>query len=160
MRLVPPHSPDVAHNLPFIDEHQVLVSAPALAVWRSLTTLLARTRPAATMAFSHLVAAEPRRASGTLLDVGATVPGFTVTEAVPGHHVRLAGRHRFSQYALVLTLVTQPDETVLSAHTYARFPGLHGAVYRQLVIGSGAHRIFVRRLLGAVRRRAETQSVR
>jgi hypothetical protein len=136
------------------------VSAPAPAVWRSLTGLLGRPRPAATNAFAHLVAAEPRRASGTLFDEGATLPGFKVTEAVPGRRVRLAGRHRFSQYALVLTLAAQPDGTVLSARTYARFPGLHGAVYRQLVIGSGAHRVFVTRLLRAVRRRAEPQGAR
>jgi hypothetical protein len=83
-----------------------------------------------------------------------------VAEAVPGRRVRLTGRHRFSQYAFILTLVTQPDSTMLSARTHAEFPGLRGSVYRRLVIGSGVHRVLVARLLRAVRRQAEGQSVR
>lgn len=156
----PSYSPDVDNDLPFIDEHQVLVSAPALAVWRSLTMQLTRPRLTSGEAFAHLLAAEPRRASGRPLGEGATLPGFKVAEAVPGRRVRLTGHHRFSQYAFILTLVTQPDGTMLSARTDAKFPGLHGCAYRRLVISSGAHRVFVARLLRAVRRQAEGQSVR
>lgn len=154
------HSPDRDDDLPFIDEHQVLVSASAPAVWRSLTMQIARPRLCSAAALAYLLAAEPRRASGRPLAAGATLPGFTVAEAVPGRRVRLTGRHRFSQYALILTLVTQPDGTMLSARTHAEFPGRRGSVYRQLVIGSGIHRALVARLLRAVRRRAEGQSVR
>jgi hypothetical protein len=146
---------DLDSDLPFIDEHQVLVSAPADAVWRSLTVQFAGGRRAGAEAYVHLIGGEPRRASGAPLDEGATLPGFTVAEAVPEHRVRLMGRHRFSRYALTFTMVTRPDGTMLSARTDAEFPGLQGYVYRCLVIGSGAHRAFVTRLLQAVRRRAE-----
>lgn len=144
--------------LPFIDEHRVLVSAPAPAVWRSLTTQLASPRPDGAAALAQLVAAEPRRASGHPLDQGATIPGFAVAEAEPGRLVRLTGHHRFSRYALTFTLVTQPDGTLLSARTDAEFPGPHGWVYRQLVITSGAHRILTVRMLRTVGRRAERLS--
>jgi hypothetical protein len=158
--LPPRTSPDVDDDLPFIDEQNLLVSAPALAVWRSLTMQLTPSRLTSAEAFTRLLAAEPRRASGRPLGEGATLPGFKVAEAVPGRRVRLTGRHRFSQYALILTLLTQPDGTMLSARTYAEFPGLRGSVYRRLVIGSGAHRVVVARLLHAVRRQAEGHSVR
>lgn len=150
----------VDNDLPFIDEHRVLVSAPAPAVWRSLTLQITRPRFAGAEALAYLLAAEPRRASGKPLAEGASLPGFTVAEAVPGRRVRLTGRHRYSRYALILTLAAQTDGTTLSARTYAEFPGLRGGVYRRLVIGSGAHRVFVGRLLRTVRRRAEAQRVR
>lgn len=158
----PSYSPDPDGDLPFVDEHQVLVSAPAPAVWRALTTQINRSGLAGASAASYgrLVDAEPRRASGNLPDEGATLPGFRVAEAAPGRLLRLAGRHRFSRHALVLTLVTQPDGTLLSARTYAEFPGLHGRVYRLLVIGSGGHRVLLGRLLHAVRREAERESGR
>ncbi|MGH3484677.1 MAG: hypothetical protein ACRDPQ_15765 [Nocardioidaceae bacterium] len=145
----------VEGDLPYIDEHRVLVSAPAPAVWRALADHLAHPRRPAG-AYAHLVAADPRRTSGQLLDEGATVPGFAVADVVPEQSVRLAGRHLFSRYALVLTLEAQPDGTLLSARTYAEFPGLHGRAYRVLVIGSGAHRVMVGRILRDVRRRAES----
>jgi hypothetical protein len=69
----------------------------------------------------------------------------------------LTGRHRFSRYALILTLAEQPDGTMLCARTQASFPGLHGSLYRALVIGSGAHRVLVRRLLRTIRRSAEAR---
>jgi hypothetical protein len=146
-------------DLPFIDEHQVLVSAPAPAVWRALATALGRSRPGGAQALAGLLAAQPRRASGMLFDEGAAVPGFSVAEAVPGKSVRLTGRHRFSRYALSFTLAAGPAGTTLSARTHARFPGLHGRLYRALVIGSGAHRVVTTRLLRAIRRLAEGYGV-
>jgi len=80
---------------------------------------------------------------------------LAVADAVPERRVSLVGRHRFSRYALVFTLAEQPTGTTLAALTYAEFPGLRGTVYRGLVIGSGAHRVLVRRLLRDVRRGAE-----
>lgn len=156
----PSHVPDVDDDLPFIDEHRVLVAAPAPAVWHALTRQVFGTGALGTEALAHVLAAEPRRASGRHLGEGATRPWFAVTDAVPGRRLRLAGRHRFSRYAFILTLATQPDGTLLSARTDAAFPGLHGRLYRWLVIDSGAHRVLVGRLLRTVRRRAERQSVR
>jgi hypothetical protein len=145
-------------DLPFVDEHRVFIHATADTVWRRLIEHMARSQGGGgAQALAHVLATEPRRAHGTTLDEGATLPGFKVAEALAGQRLRLTGRHRFSKYELDLTLTTQQDGTMLSARTYAEFPGVHGWVYRQLVIGSGAHRIFVKRLLQAVRRCAATQ---
>lgn len=113
---------------------------PVAYVW-----LRSPDRPAATLNDGSPI-------GGTPLGEGATLPGFAVTQAVPGRRVRLTGRHRYSQYELILTLHAERDGTVLSALTYAKFPGLHGRIYRGLVSGSGAHRVLVPRLLCAVRR--------
>jgi hypothetical protein len=40
-----------------------------------------------------------------------------------------------------------PRRTRLRATTWAAFPGVAGTVYRALVIGTGGHRIVVRRIL-------------
>jgi hypothetical protein len=146
--------PPETGDLPFVDEHRVLVAAPVPAVWRAVAGRFGHPRRPAT-AYAHLIAADPRRATGRLLDVGATVPGFEVADAVPQRWVRLAGRHLFSRYALVITLEAQPDGTKLSARTYAEFPGPHGRAYRGLVIGTGAHRVVVGRILRGIRHRAE-----
>jgi hypothetical protein len=42
----------------------------------------------------------------------------------------------------------------LRAQTHAAFPGIVGQLYRAAVIGSGAHRLVVRRLLSRVARAA------
>ncbi len=68
----------------------------------------------------------------------------------------LAGRHRFSRY--VLDFRVEPDGdggSVVTAVTYADFPGPRGAVYRTLVVGSRGHVLAVRRMLTGIRRRAE-----
>jgi hypothetical protein len=148
------HPPGADGDLPFVDEHWVLVSAPSSAVWRSLAAQFARPgRPA--RGYAHLIAAEPRRVSGELFEEGSTVPGFRVADVVAEQRVRLAGRHLFSRYVLDLALSVRPDGTRFSARTYAEFPGLHGAVYRVVVIGSRGHRVLVRRMLQSIRRRAE-----
>jgi hypothetical protein len=138
--------------LPFVDEHHVLVPAPPRVVWESLTKQFSR--PGLTGLVAHLLGTEPRRASGTPPAEGATLPGFAVAQAVPGSRLRLTGRHRFSRYELIFHLRPEHDATTLSALTYAEFPGLHGRVYRRLVIGSGAHSLLLGRLLRAVRRDA------
>jgi hypothetical protein len=125
-------------------------------VWHALAE---RTRRfGGSEAFARLLGAEPGRAKGTPLDEGATIVGFAVASAVPCERVSLVGRHRFSRYALVLDLTANLAGTTLAALTYAEFPGLRGSIYRGLVIGSGAHRVLVRRLLRDVRRQAEAAS--
>jgi hypothetical protein len=140
-------------DLPFVDEHRVTIAAPAEAVWRALTTLLAHPRTGAE-AFAYVLGADPRRASTGPLVEGATLPGFEVAEAVPGRLLRLIGHHRFSRYELSYALDPSSTGTVLSARTRAAFPGLRGTLYRGLVIGSGAHRVLLLRQLESVRRRA------
>lgn len=155
---MPPHSPNGDTDPPFIDEYEVPVSAPALSVWRSLVKLMGHSSGVRNGVVARVLATEPRQASGTPLEEGSSLPGFAVTASVPGKLVELTGSHRFSRYRLVLAMAEKDGKdgaTVLSARTYALFPGLHGAVYRLLIIGSGAHRLVVRRLLHGVRDRAE-----
>ncbi len=65
----------------------------------------------------------------------------------------LTGRHRFSRYRLEFELGDLANgETVLSARTYAAFPGIAGQVYRALVIGSRAHVVAVQGILRSIRR--------
>lgn len=49
--------------------------------------------------------------------------------------------------------------TLLSARSHAVFPGPAGWAYRQMVIGSGGHRILVARLLRSVGRAAEQSTI-
>jgi hypothetical protein len=141
--------------LPFIDEHQVRVDAPPLAVWSQVGRAVRERPEFLSRVLVCLLGAESRSASGNPLARGATLPGFTVTEAVPGARLVLSGRHNFSEYALIFTIVEQGPGAVLSARSHARFPGLHGRMYRALVIGTGAHRILLTRLLRGVKRAAE-----
>jgi hypothetical protein len=130
---------------PFVDEHSVFVAAPAAAVW------------------AVLLAPPPRRrAGGALLtralrlsDPDATRPGFAVTESDPTRRLLFAGGHRFSDYTLEWRLSARDGGTVLAARTCAAFPGWRGGIYRRLVIGSGGHRVVMRRWLRAIRDQAE-----
>ncbi|MEU3256153.1 hypothetical protein [Streptomyces sp. NPDC006997] len=146
---------DPTSGLPFIDEHQVRVAASAATTWDALVAHVARTRLGVSSGFAHLVGTEPRGATGTLPQEGATIPGFAVAESVRQERLTLAGRHRFSQYALIFSLVERPDGTTLSARSHGSFPKLPGVLYRGLVIGSGAHPFLVRRMLRDISRSAE-----
>jgi hypothetical protein len=133
-------------DLPYVDKHAVTIAAPRDQVWTAL-------RQYATTSIgvpgghplARILGAEPRS-------------GFGIAEAVPGTRLMLAGRHRFSRYTLVFELRdAAPDGTVLSATTYAAFPGARGQAYRALVIGSRAHVLATRHLLHAVRRLSLTE---
>ena len=68
----------------------------------------------------------------------------------------LEGEHRFSRYALIFHLDPLPGgRSRVRAETRAAFPGLRGRAYRALVIGTRGHVLAVKRLLRAVRARAE-----
>jgi hypothetical protein len=87
---------------------------------------------------------------------GSTIVGFRVERARPPAELALAGRHRFSRYALVFRIDDLPGGTAcLRAESRAEFPGAAGRAYRLLVIGSRGHVLAVRRMLAAVKRRAE-----
>jgi hypothetical protein len=145
-------------GLPFVDEHATTIAAGHDEVWQALVDTLDRafSRPAAT-AYARAVRCRPVAAAGPRpLTEGSTLPGFAVTVSVPGSELVLEGHHLFSTYALILRM--EPDGlggTDLRAETDAVFPGLAGGAYRVLVIGSRAHAVGIRRLLAAVRRRAE-----
>ncbi len=130
-------------SLPLIDEHRTRVSASPERTWDAVVRFvrgrLARPAPAA---FAALWRLEP-------------ASGFAVAEETAPRHLALRGRHRFSRYELAFDVVPSPDGVTLSARTSAIFPGIAGRAYRALVIGSGGHRIIVRRMLARIARSAE-----
>jgi len=139
--------------LPYVDEHAIEVAADRGTVWAALTTTLDHTGGST---YARLVGCQDSVASGPRpFSEGSTVPGFRVAAANPGEALVLVGRHRFSSYALTFRLADADGSTRLTAETRAEFPGVAGSVYRALVIGSRAHVAMTRRLLSAVRRRAE-----
>jgi hypothetical protein len=105
----------------------------------------------------RLLRSADRAASGPRpLAAGSTLPGFHVDAAERPRELALAGEHRFSTYALTFRLDGRNDgRTRLRAETRAAFPGPKGSAYRALVIGTRAHVVVTRRLLGAIKRRAE-----
>jgi hypothetical protein len=138
-------------DLPFLDEHAIGVAAPREAVWAALQDYVA----------GSLVAPRDLRLRRLLL--GTHPPGgFAIAAAVPPQHLELTGRHRFSRYRLVFALGEGDGTgtTRLSARSFAVFPGLHGAAYRTLVIGTRFHVLATRGMLGAVRTRALAATAR
>lgn len=146
-------------DLPHIDEHATDIEATVDLVWPALLATVERafTRTGAP-AYARLVGCAPHAATGSRpLAEGSTVPGFRVEAAVPHEKLTLAGRHRFSTYALIFHLEPiDPHRSRLRAETRAVFPGIAGRLYRGLVIDTGFHVIAVRQLLAAARRRATT----
>jgi hypothetical protein len=116
-------------RLPYIDEHAITVDANREDTWSALLRVMCR---------------DPRDPS--------TVPtGFVLDEARPPERFALKGRHPFAIYHWVFELDDEaPHRTRLRAATWADFPGIHGKIYRMLVIGTGGHRVAVRRTLKRV----------
>ena len=132
-------------RLPYIDEHSTCVGATPERTWAALMAVGRALRgPAGPLGW--LLGLQPAR---------ATLPGFEVEQACPPSRLALRGRHRFSRYALVFELEDGgADGTRVRARSWAAFPGVHGRSYRALVVGSGAHRVVVRRLLRRIEARA------
>jgi hypothetical protein len=149
-----PADPDA---LPFVDEHAIEVAAPPEAVWEALCRV-AEGSFASPFAgrFARLVGCEQTAVSGPRpLAENSAFPGFAVVRAEPGSELALAGLHRYSDYALVFHLDGDGEATRLRAETRARFPGTAGRLYRAAVIGTRGHVLVTRRLLAAVKSRAE-----
>lgn len=144
-------------SLPFVDEHGVEIAAPPEVAWEALCRVAegSFSSPAAAR-FARLLGCEPAATSGPRpLAEGSTVPGFAVARAEPGSELALAGRHRYSEYALVFRLTASDGTTRLRAETRAVFPGASGRLYRAAVIGTRTHVLVTMRLLNAVKQRAE-----
>jgi hypothetical protein len=143
--------------LPFVDEHDVEVEAPPDAVWESLCRVAEGSFSSPTAArFARLVGCASTAASGPRpLTEESAFPGFVVARAEPGAELALTGRHRYSEYALVFHLSKHGAGTQLRAETRAHFPGASGSLYRAAVIGTRGHVLVTKRLLAAVKRRAE-----
>jgi hypothetical protein len=144
-------------QLPYIDEHRIHIDAPPAAVWLALLSVLRSKLGAVPGPLAYAWGLTPADRSGDwsqVLRPGDSIPGFEVAEAIPGERLALRGRHRFSRYSLVFVQEPSGGGCTLSAQSWAAFPGLAGAAYRAVVIGTGGHRVGVRRLLHAVERRA------
>jgi hypothetical protein len=122
-------------RLPFVDEHRVHVRAPPERAWEAVSRFVSRRLESpAPSAFRALWRLEP-------------ASGFArAAERRPSELV-LRGRHRFARYELAFVIEREPDGASIAARTSAVFPGIAGRVYRALVIGSGGHRVVVRRFL-------------
>ena len=131
----------MSSNLPYVDEHAITIAAPRDQVWRALQR--------------YATSSIGMSGGNPLARILGTAPrsGFAVAAAVPGDTLTLAGRHRFSRYALVFELQDSAGHgTVLRAKTFAAFPGLHGQLYRAMVIGTRVHVLATTQMLRAVRR--------
>jgi hypothetical protein len=130
----------VSINLPYVDEHAITIAVPRDQVWTALQRYVATSIGiSGSSPVARILGAAPRS-------------GFRVVEEVPGDRLTLGGHHRFSRYELVFKLDGTADGgTVLRAQTYAAFPGLHGRIYRVLVIGTRAHVLATSHMLHAVR---------
>lgn len=118
-------------RLPYIDEHATTITADPATTWAATLQALC----------------------GSATTPKAPV-GFRIKEATPRERLVLAGHHPFAIYNWVFELdAITPQRTQVRSQTWATFPGLHGKIYRALVISSGAHRIAVR---WALHRIAET----
>jgi len=150
-------SPPDPGPLPFVDEHGVEIAAPPQVVWESLCRVAEGSFSSPFAArFARWVGCEATTVAGPRpLAEGSTFPGFTVARAEPGSQLALAGRHRYSDYALVFHLAAIETGTRLRAETRAQFPGAAGRLYRTAVIGTRGHVLVTMRLLTAVKRRAE-----
>jgi hypothetical protein len=147
-----------AADLPHVDEHSIAIAATPDATWDSLLRVVegsfasgASTKGARLLGCADTVASGPRP-----LAEGSVLPGFHVETAQRPRELAIAGRHRFSDYALIFRLDEQDGErTTLRAETRAAFPGLKGSAYRTMVIGTRIHVLVTRRILSAAKRRAE-----
>ncbi len=150
--------PASEQRLPHIDEHSTEIATSPGAAWEALLRVVEGSFGSTTTArVARLLGCADISASGPRpLATGSAFPGFHVESAERPHELALAGSHRFSSYALIFRLDELDNQhTRLRAETRALFPGFKGAIYRTLVIGTRAHILVTRRLLGAVKRRAE-----
>lgn len=145
-------------SLPYVDELPTEIGADREATWAALVRVIdgsftsdRRRGPARLLACEDTEPSGPRPPAQ-----GSAFPGFHVETVEPPSELGLAGRHRFSTYQLIFRLEeASAGRTRLIAETRAAFPGLKGSVYRMLVIGTRMHVLVTRRLLAAIKRRAE-----
>ena len=141
-------------DLPFIDERTRVVAAPVERTWEALIAPGQMGRGAERVA--RILGCDPAIRSGEPGTAGSTTPGFRVVRSTPPRELALEGRHRFSRYALTF-LIEQagPDQSLVRARTNAEFPGLHGTIYRGMVIGTRGHVFATRRMLDGIAAKAE-----
>jgi hypothetical protein len=137
-------------QLPFLDEHREQVDVPADVAWTALVGVLRR-RLGGAGTLARVLGCDPVDGTpGFSGRVGETLPGFRVVDAEPGRRLTLRGKHRFARYALTFLI----DGNQLCARSEAAFPGIHGRLYRALLMGTGGHQLVTRGLLRHVARAA------
>lgn len=141
-------------SLPFVDEHSVVIAAPVADVWRTLTTRLTAWDNRLITVYVGAIGGTPPRARGSFPELGSALPGFAVSDVEHSRRLVLAGSHRFARYRLSFLVQPQGDRTLIRARSHSEFLGLTGRVYQAAVIGSGAHRTLMRRMLRSVSRDA------
>lgn len=125
-------------RLPYIDEHATTLDADAATTWAAVLRTMC-TDPAA-----------PRPPLG-----------FAIGECTPRQRLVLKGQHPFAVYEWIFELdELGPHRTRVRSQTWAAFPGLHGKIYRALVIGSGGHAVAVRQTLKRIGRQLRPLTVR
>jgi hypothetical protein len=148
--------------LPFVDDYTLQIEAAVESVWRALLrtarSSLAIRLPKPILAAWGVEETQRAGAWDESVAVGDTLLGFHVEECAPGQLLALRGRHRFSRYELRFELEpTGSGDVTIHAKTFAVFPGWAGRIYRALVIGTGGHRVVVRRMLRSIARRASRE---
>lgn len=115
----------------------------------------------ATTAYARLIRCEPCAVSHAREpEPGVTtVVGFAVTHAERPRELTIAGRHHFSRHELQFTVdPVEAGRSIITATTFASFPGPLGRLYRALVLGSRIHVLVTRRMLRAAASSAERQA--
>lgn len=125
---------------PLIDEHVISVAATREHVWAGLLRYAERNLLSGNELLHRLLGTDPPA-------------GFAISGKAPLERLELAGRHRFSRYVLAFELRDAgAGHTRVAARSFAEFPGVHGRIYRVLVIGSRLHVVATRGMLSAIRR--------
>jgi hypothetical protein len=142
-------------RLPLIDEHSAVVDGDPERAWQALVHVIGRSFGDARRGrIASALGCEDTDTGGPPFPaVGARVPGFHVAESEAPRVLALAGRHRFSRYALTFLLDAEGGRTRVRAQTHAVFPGIAGRLYRTAVIGTRGHVLAVRSMLRGVERR-------
>ena len=146
-------------GLAFVDEHAVVINAPANNVWLNLSAALDQTfSGSVATTYARVAGCAERSPSGPRpLAIDSTLVGFRVASARPGAELELTGRHRFSVYALSFHMEqANSGQTRLRARTHANFPGGGGRLYRLLVVRTGFHARSVRHVLKDIQRQTES----
>jgi hypothetical protein len=141
-------------ELPRIDEHSAVVDGDPQLAWEALVRVLGRSfgSPRRSRVATALGCEDTATGGPAFPAVRATMPGFHVAESEAPRLLALAGRHRFSRYALIFRLDPEGDSTRVRAETRAVFPGLAGRAYRAAVIGTRGHVLAVRSMLRGIER--------
>ncbi len=150
-----------ANALPFVDEHSIEVAAGREATWLALEKVMRRMLLGlAARVLGAILGAKERPEPRDRLHENSKLVGFRVTTFDPPSHLALEGEHRFAKYRLGFRLESHgASHTLIRAETHASFPGMAGAAYRAVVVGSRGHAIAVRSMLrsvGALARRGRS----